>query len=118
MTRSGPAPTPQRRPSALGGVLVRLALALQLADLATFLVAVMLAPALVSYEVGPIGLVYAMGGAVAATAFKLAGLAVVFAALAVYRGRLTTPILAGVALLGLVGAVANVHALLVARGVL
>jgi len=65
--------------------------------------------------VGPIGAVYSVGGLVAATAFKLAGLAVVFAALAIYRGRLTRPILIGVAALGLIGAIANVHALLVAR---
>ena len=104
-------PTPAR-----GSALVRLALAAQLVDVATFLVAVLMEPALVSFEVGPIGIVYALGGPVAATAFKLAGLAVVFAALAIYRGRLTTPILVAVVVLGFVGAAANVHALLVARG--
>lgn len=94
---------------------MRLALVAQLADVGTFLVAVLIEPALVSFEVGPIGMIYALGGPVAATAFKLAGLAVVFAALAIYRGRLTTPILIAVVVLGLVGAAANVHALLVAR---
>jgi len=103
-------------PKAAGGArLVRLALFAQLADVATFLAAVAIEPALVSFEVGPIGVIYALGGPVAATAFKLAGLAVVFAALAIYRGRLTTPILLAVVALGLVGAAANLQALLVAR---
>jgi hypothetical protein len=104
-----------RHRAAGGSALVRLALVAQMADLATFLVAVALEPGLVSFEVGPIGVIYAIGGAVAATAFKLAGLAVVFAALAIYRGRLLRVILVAVAVLGLVGATANVHALLVAR---
>ncbi len=106
---------PKSSPPALRSSLVRLALVTQLADVATFLVAVLIEPALVSFEVGPIGMIYALGGPVAATAFKLAGLATVFAALAIYRGRLTTPILIAVVVLGLVGATANVHALLVAR---
>jgi hypothetical protein len=105
----------ERRRGATGPSLVRLALLAQLADLVTFSRAVMLDPVLVSYEVGPIGAIYAIGGPVAAIAFKLAGLAVVFAALAIYHGRLTRPILLGVAALGLIGAAANVHALLVAR---
>jgi hypothetical protein len=105
--------TPER--AAGGSTLVRVALIAQIADLVTFVVAVMIEPALVSFEVGPIGAIYAVGGPVAAMAFKLAGLAVVFAALAIYHGRLTKPILLGVAALGLLGAVANVHALLVAR---
>jgi len=95
--------------------LVRLALVAQIADLVTFAVAVILEPALVSFEVGPIGAIYSIGGLAAATAFKLAGLAGVFAALAIYRGRLTRPILVGVAALGIIGAGANVHALLIAR---
>jgi hypothetical protein len=113
--RDDPAVPP---PPARGSALVRLALVAQLADVATFLVAVLIEPALVSYEVGPIGIIYALGGPVAATAFKLAGLAVVFAALAIYRGRLTTPILLAVVALGFVGAAANTHALLVARGLI
>ena len=100
---------------AAGPALVLVALLAQLADLVTFSIAVMLDPALVSFEVGPIGAIYAMGGPVAAIAFKLAGLAVVFAALAIYQGRLTRPILVGVVALGLIGAVANVHAVVVAR---
>jgi hypothetical protein len=99
-----------------GSRLIRLALAAQLADVATFLIAVALEPALVSFEIGPIGAIYGALGPVAATAFKLAGLAVVFAALAIYRGRLTRPILIGVMALGALGAAANVQALLVARG--
>jgi hypothetical protein len=101
-----------------GPRLIRLALAAQLADVATFLIAVALEPALVSFELGPIGAIYQALGPIAATAFKLAGLAVVFAALAIYHGRLTRPILVGVMLLGALGAAANVQALLVARGLL
>lgn len=97
-----------------GSRLVRLALAAQLADLGTFLVAVIIEPGLVSFEIGPIGAIYSLGGPVAATAFKLAGLAVVFAALAIYRGRLTRTLLIAVVVLGAMGAVANVRALLVA----
>ena len=100
---------------ATGSTLVLVALLAQVADLVTFSIAVMLDPALVSFEVGPIGAIYAVGGPIAAIAFKLAGLAVVFAALAVYHGRLTRPVLVGVVALGLIGAVANVHALVVAR---
>ena len=103
------------RRRATGSTLVLLALLAQVADLITFSFAVMLDPALISFEVGPIGAIYAIGGPVAAIAFKLAGLAVVFAALAIYHGRLTRPILVGVVALGVIGAVANVHALLVAR---
>lgn len=98
-----------------GSRLVRLALVAQLADLGTFLVAVVLEPGLVSFELGPIGAIYSMSGPVAATAFKLAGLAVVFAALAIYHGRLTRPILIAVVVLGALGALANVQALLIAR---
>ena len=103
-------------PATRGRILLWLALVSQLADTATFLVAVMLEPRLVSFELGPIGVVYQLGGPLAATAFKIAGLAVVFAALAVYRGRLTRFVLLLVVLLGTVGAAANIHALLVARG--
>ena len=108
-------PTPTGPRAAGGRAWVRLALVAQLADLVTFLIAVVLEPALVSFEVGPIGAIYLLGGPVAATAFKLAGLAIVFAALAIYHGRLTRPILLAVAALGFVGAAANVHALLLAR---
>jgi hypothetical protein len=96
-----------------GSRLVRLALAAQLADLGTFLVAVIIEPGLVSFEIGPIGAIYSLSGPVAATAFKLAGLAVIFAALAIYHGRLTRPLLIAVVVLGVLGAVANVRALLV-----
>ncbi len=109
--------SPARHPKR-GSTLIRLTLAAQVADLLTFLLAVAIEPDLVSFEVGPIGAIYAVGGPVAATAFKVAGLAVVFAALAVYRGRLTKPILVAVLALGAVGAVANVHALLVAGGLI
>lgn len=107
-----------RRRAAAGRAWIRLALIAQLADLVSFLLAVVIEPALVSFEVGPIGAIYALGGPVAATAFKLAGLAVVFAALAIYHGRLTRAILLAVAVLGFVGAAANVHALLVARQII
>ncbi len=101
-----------------GSRLIRLAVVAQLADVATFLLAVVLVPALVSFEIGPIGTIYRLLGPVAATAFKLAGLAVVFAALALYHGRLTRPVLVAVVVLGGLGAAANVQALLVARHLL
>ena len=111
-------PTPEA-PERVGGArLIRLALIAQLADLGTFLIAVIIEPGLVSFELGPIGAIYALGGPVAATAFKLAGLAVVFAALALYHGRLTRLILVAVVALGALGAAANVQALLVARQIL
>jgi hypothetical protein len=96
------------------GRMLQTALLAQLLDLVTFLVAVVLEPRLVAFELGPIGTVYAVAGPVAATAFKLSGLAVVFAALALYRGRLTRLLLVAVALLGIVAAAANVYALLLA----
>jgi hypothetical protein len=91
--------------------LVAVALLTQVADLVTFLVAVATQPALLGHEIGVIRLTYLDGGPLGAIAFKLAGLAIVFAGLAIYRGRLVTPILVGVALLGGIGAFANMHAL-------
>ncbi len=91
--------------------LVAVALVTQVADLLTVLTAVAAHPVLLGSEVGPIRLTYLHGGPLAAIAFKLAGLAVVFAGLALYRGRLVIPVLIGVALLGAVGAAANLGAL-------
>ncbi len=91
--------------------LVGIALLTQVVDMLTFLAAVVAHPTLLGYEVGPIRLTYLAGGPLGAIAFKLAGLAVVFAGLAVYRGRLVTPILLGVAVLGALGAAGNLDAL-------
>ncbi len=91
--------------------LVAVTLVTQVVDLLTFLTAVVAHPVLLDSEIGFIRLTYLHGGPLGAIAFKLAGLAVVFAGLALYRGRLVVPLLSGVALLGAVGAVANLQAL-------
>ena len=96
--------------------LVGVALLAQLIDLLTFLAAVVAHPALLGHEVGPIRLTYLDAGPLGAIAFKLAGLAVIFAGLAIYRGRLVAPILLGVALLGAVGAAGNLDALVAVSG--
>lgn len=92
-------------------VLAIVTLALQVADLATFLVAVRQHPVLLHFEIGIIRATYLNGGPLAAIAFKLAGIAVVFAALAVYGGRWTRAVLVAMAVMGALGAYANVSSI-------
>lgn len=102
-----PIPSLRVSVSALAGA----AVALQVADLASFLLAVRLHPVLLDFEIGIIKTTYLEGGPLAAIAFKLAGIAVILAALAVYGGRWTRLILLATAVVGAVGAYANVTSL-------
>lgn len=87
--------------------LAGLALGLQLVDLASFLLAVQLHPVLLDFEIGIIRTTYLSAGPLGAVAFKLAGIAVLFAALAVYGGRWTRAVLLAAAVIGALGAYAN-----------
>jgi hypothetical protein len=92
-------------------LLAFVALGLQLADLATFLLAVRLQPILLHFEIGIIRTTYLNAGPLGAIAFKLAGIAVIFASLAVYGGRWTRLILVATAVLGALGAYANLSSI-------
>lgn len=91
--------------------LAAVALGLQLADLASFLIAVWLHPVLLHFEIGIIRTTYLTGGPLGAIAFKLAGIAVLFAALAVYDGRWTRVVLLTTAVVGGVGMYANISSI-------
>lgn len=92
-------------------VLALVTLGLQVADLATFLIAVHQHPVLLHFELGIIKTTYLSAGPLGAIAFKLAGVAVIFAALAVYSGRWTRPALVATAVMGALGAYANISSI-------
>lgn len=83
----------------------------QATDWLTFAVAVMLVPALVQAEVGPIGLVLQTGGVLGTLAFKAAGLAVVYACLSYARPMGQFIGLSVVVAVGLLGTAFNLWAL-------
>ncbi len=83
----------------------------QATDWLTFAIAVMMVPALVSAEVGPIGLVLQTGGVLGTLAFKAAGLAVVYAFLSYTRPMGQFIGLTAVVIVGLIGTAGNLWAL-------
>jgi hypothetical protein len=83
----------------------------QTTDWLTFAIAVMMVPALVQVEVGPIGLVLQTGGVLGTLAFKAAGLAVVYAFLSYARPMGQFIGLTAVVVVGLIGTAGNLWAL-------
>jgi hypothetical protein len=86
-------------------------LLVQATDWLTFSIAVIAVPALVHYEVGPIGLVLQTGGILGTLAWKAGGLAVVYGALSYARPWGQFVGLIAVVALGLLGTLANLWAL-------
>jgi hypothetical protein len=91
-------------------------LVVQATDWLTFAVAVMAVPALVHAEVGPIGLVLQSGGILGSLAWKAGGLAVVYAALSKARPWGQFVGLLAVFILGLIGTLGNLWALVQVSG--